>query len=159
MDSPDQIIVIEIFTSTRTRIMMNLKERPHTVSEIAKKTGYSKTTISYHLAKLNELGMVERDERGKWVYYRLTEKGLRSIRREIAGIIVSLLLAVSSMAGMVWKLIPKKEVTFAVEKAPVTPAVKESVITERYDIALLVLLGIFIFSLLLLGYIRFFKSK
>ena len=94
--------MIEIFTSARVRILLELRERPHTISEIARKTGYSKTTISYHLARLNELGMVERIERGKWVYYRLTQKGVGRLKAELAAAALSFTTAVLSVISLVW---------------------------------------------------------
>jgi DNA-binding transcriptional ArsR family regulator len=91
--------VIEIFTSTRVQILSKLRERPFTVSEIAKLTGYSKTTVSYHLSKLSEAGLVERVERGKWVYYRITHRGERRIKVEAAVSIASL---VGAAVSIVW---------------------------------------------------------
>ncbi len=91
--------MIEIFTSTRVQILSKLSERPCTASEIAKMMGYSKTTVSYHLSKLSEAGLVERVERGKWVYYRITDRGLRRIKVEVATAIGSLIAAVTSIAA------------------------------------------------------------
>ncbi len=91
--------MIEIFTSTRVQILSKLSERPCTASEIAKMTGYSKTTVSYHLSKLSEAGLVERVERGKWVYYRITDRGLRRIKVEVAAAIGSLIAAITSIAA------------------------------------------------------------
>ncbi len=91
--------MIEIFTSTRVQILSKLSKRPCTASEIAKMTGYSKTTVSYHLSKLSEAGLVERVERGKWVYYRITDRGLRRIKVEVAAAIGSLIAAIMSIAA------------------------------------------------------------
>ncbi len=91
--------MIEIFTSTRVQILSKLSKRPCTTSEIAKMTGYSKTTVSYHLSKLSEAGLVERVERGKWVYYRITDRGLRRIKVEVAAAIGSLIAAIMSIAA------------------------------------------------------------
>lgn len=91
--------MIEIFTSTRVQILSKLSKRPCTASEIAKMTGYSKTTVSYHLSKLSEAGLVERVERGKWVYYRITDRGLRRIKVEVAAAIGSLIAAITSIAA------------------------------------------------------------
>jgi len=90
--------VIDLLTSTRVQILSKLIERPYTASEIAKITGYSKTTVSYHLSKLNEAGLVERLERGKWVYYKITPKGERRVKVEAAISLASLAGAVISAA-------------------------------------------------------------
>lgn len=87
----------DIFTTSRSRILSQLKDRPHTISELSRITGYSKPTLAYHLEKLCETGMVKRVENGrKWVYYELTEKGRRLIRRDIALLIGMLIAALSS---------------------------------------------------------------
>jgi ArsR family transcriptional regulator len=39
----------------------------------------SQPTISHHLKVLHELGLLERDKRGVWVYYRINTDALRSL--------------------------------------------------------------------------------
>ena len=39
----------------------------------------SQPTISHHLKVLHELGLLERDKRGVWVYYRINAEALRSL--------------------------------------------------------------------------------
>lgn len=81
----------DIFTTARSRILLQLQSRPHTVSELSRMTGYSKSTLSYHLEKLVETGMVKRVDNGrKWIYYELTEKGKSAIKYDIAKLAVFL---------------------------------------------------------------------
>lgn len=109
--------MIEIFTSTRVQILSKLVERPYTASEIARATGYSKTTVSYHLSKLSEAGLVERLERGKWVYYRITPNGERRIKIEaVASISAFIGSIVSGIVFVALKLSERME-QFAVEKS------------------------------------------
>ena len=39
----------------------------------------SQPTISHHLKVLHEAGLLERDKRGVWVYYRASQDALRSL--------------------------------------------------------------------------------
>jgi ArsR family transcriptional regulator len=39
----------------------------------------SQPTISHHLKVLHELGLLDRDKRGVWVYYRINADALRSL--------------------------------------------------------------------------------
>ncbi|MCX8172295.1 MAG: winged helix-turn-helix domain-containing protein [Archaeoglobaceae archaeon] len=72
--------MLELIISTRLQILLKLKERPHTITELSKALGFSKTTASYHLEKLQSGGLVERVQRGKWVYYKITDRGLRDVQ-------------------------------------------------------------------------------
>ncbi|WP_456328907.1 metalloregulator ArsR/SmtB family transcription factor [Archaeoglobus sp.] len=114
--------MIDLFTSTRVQILSKLIERPYTASEIAKITGYSKTTVSYHLSKLSEAGLVERHERGKWVYYRITPKGERRVKVEAAVSLASLVGAViSAVVFAALKLLSAAEKPLIVAEKAVTP--------------------------------------
>ncbi|MFN3383749.1 MAG: winged helix-turn-helix domain-containing protein [Archaeoglobaceae archaeon] len=119
--------MLELFTSTRLQIMLKLRERPHTVSEIAKITGFSKTTISYHLEKLEENGLVERLERGKWVYYKLTNKGASKMKIETFATLASLSIAITSFTSLIAKLLSKfeEEDKFRITKIPESPVPRE----------------------------------
>jgi len=117
-------VIGNLFTTTRSRILIELRNRPYTVSELSRITGYSKPTLSYHLDKLCEAGFVQRIENGrKWVYYKITEKGMKAIRYELAK--TAALLAgglVSIVAGVLGLVTEKATVRKAVEttKAPVS---------------------------------------
>lgn len=113
--------MLELFTSTRLQIMLKLSERPHTAAEIAKITGFSKTTISYHLEKLEENGLVERVERGKWVYYRLTSKGLSKMKIEAFAVLASISVAVVSFATLVMRILRFEEDKIRTTRVPEVP--------------------------------------
>ncbi len=92
-------------SDTRLEILKLLANRNHTVSELATKLGHSKSTIHEHINRLVEAGLIERVNSGyanKWVYYRLTKKGMQLFDRgkRIVVIIASLfiLLAISQLA-------------------------------------------------------------
>ncbi len=62
--------------SSRINILKALRERRKTLSELARETGLSPSTVSEHLGLLLDAGLVAREDTGrKWVYYSLTEKG------------------------------------------------------------------------------------
>ena len=47
----------------------------------------SQPTISHHMAKLKEAGLVESEKRGIWVYYRLRDKLPAATRRLLSNLI------------------------------------------------------------------------
>lgn len=92
-------------SDTRLEILKLLAKRNHNISELAAKLGYSKSTIYEHINRLAEAGLIEKVNSGfanKWVYYRLTRKGVQLFdkSRKIVVIIASffVILAVSQLA-------------------------------------------------------------
>ena len=45
----------------------------------------SQPTISHHLKLLHEVGLLEREKRGVWVYYRARTEALQSLASLIGG--------------------------------------------------------------------------
>jgi DNA-binding transcriptional ArsR family regulator len=61
---------------SRIRILKALRERRKTQSELASEMQMAVSTISEHIEKLAEAGLIKRMEDGhRWVYYELTPKG------------------------------------------------------------------------------------
>lgn len=60
----------------RIKIVQAMKDRERFVYEFAPITGVQYPTISYHLKLLKELGVVQSVERGNFVAYSLTDKGV-----------------------------------------------------------------------------------
>lgn len=46
--------------------------------------GLSQPTVSHHLKVLNEAGLLAREKRGTWVYYRLVPERVRAVRDALA---------------------------------------------------------------------------
>jgi ArsR family transcriptional regulator, arsenate/arsenite/antimonite-responsive transcriptional repressor len=46
--------------------------------------GLSQPTVSHHLKLLHEAGLLDRDQRGRWAYYRLRSERLRELHRALA---------------------------------------------------------------------------
>ena len=47
--------------------------------------GRSQPTISHHLSLLTDAGLVTREKRGKWAYYRAVPERLASLRTALGG--------------------------------------------------------------------------
>ena len=46
--------------------------------------GLSQPTVSHHLKVLLEAGLVEREQRGSWAYFRIREEPLAALRELLA---------------------------------------------------------------------------
>ena len=57
----------------RVRILNALAttDEPVCVCELVDPLGLSQPTVSHHLKKLTDAGLLEREQRGKWAYYSL----------------------------------------------------------------------------------------
>jgi DNA-binding transcriptional ArsR family regulator len=64
-------------SETRLDILRTLDGKKLGLNELSNKIKLNKSTLHEHLTKLNEAGLVKRNEREghKWVYYNLTWKG------------------------------------------------------------------------------------
>ena len=71
----------------RLRLLSILAGRPSgeaCVCELTAPLRLSQPTVSHHLRVLHEAGLLERDKRGLWVYYRLVPEQLRVLRDALA---------------------------------------------------------------------------
>ncbi|AJH80059.1 MULTISPECIES: ArsR/SmtB family transcription factor [Heyndrickxia] len=59
---------------TRLTIMAILKQRECCVCELLEVFDMSQPSISQHLRKLKDLGLVKEDRRGQWIYYSLNPR-------------------------------------------------------------------------------------
>jgi DNA-binding transcriptional ArsR family regulator len=50
------------------------------VCHLTEPLGLSQPTVSHHLKVLLEAGLVEREQRGNWAYFRVCEEPLASLR-------------------------------------------------------------------------------
>jgi DNA-binding transcriptional ArsR family regulator len=58
---------------SRLSILEALREEARSVSEIVEITGLSQSNASNHLACLLDCGLVEREQQGRFAYYRLSD--------------------------------------------------------------------------------------
>lgn len=58
---------------SRLAILQTLRAGPRAVSDIVAGTGFSQSNVSNHLACLLECGLVLREPRGRFAFYRLSD--------------------------------------------------------------------------------------
>jgi ArsR family transcriptional regulator len=65
----------------RVRIvnLLAAAEEPVCVCEFVPTIGLTQPTVSHHLKKLTEVGLLEREQRGKWAYYTLSPEALERL--------------------------------------------------------------------------------
>jgi ArsR family transcriptional regulator len=54
------------------------------VCDLTLSAGVSQPTVSHHMKVLSEAGLVERDQRGRWAYYRLRPEPLEAVAEALA---------------------------------------------------------------------------
>jgi ArsR family transcriptional regulator, arsenate/arsenite/antimonite-responsive transcriptional repressor len=54
------------------------------VCHLVEPIGLSQPTVSHHLKLLNDAGLLEREKRGTWVYYRVVASRLEAVRAALA---------------------------------------------------------------------------
>ncbi len=59
----------------RINILSILLSSPLCVSELQNILNLSQSLVSHHLRDLKDLGLVQSEKNGKWVFYSLTDKG------------------------------------------------------------------------------------
>ena len=65
----------------RVRIMNLLatSDAPVCICNLIEPLGLSQPTVSHHMKKLLEVGLVAREQRGKWAYFSLNPDALRTL--------------------------------------------------------------------------------
>ena len=66
---------------SRLGILEALREGSMTVSEIVKATGLSQSNISNHLSCLRDCGLVTAEQKGRYVWYRLSDNRVGDLLR------------------------------------------------------------------------------
>ncbi len=64
---------------SRLAILEALRGGPLSVGEIVLATGLSQPNTSNHLACLHDCGLVAREQRGRYVYYRLSDERIAQL--------------------------------------------------------------------------------
>jgi ArsR family transcriptional regulator len=49
------------------------------ICDLTAPVGLSQPTVSHHMKQLVDVGLVTREQRGKWAYYRVVDEALRSL--------------------------------------------------------------------------------
>lgn len=53
------------------------------VCELTEPVGLAQPTVSHHLKQLVDAGLLTREQRGKWAYYRVVDDTLRAVARAL----------------------------------------------------------------------------
>ena len=66
---------------TRVKIVnvLSQSDEPVCVCELVPALSVSQPTVSHHLKKLTEAGLLEREERGKWAFYTLSGEAVERL--------------------------------------------------------------------------------
>jgi DNA-binding transcriptional ArsR family regulator len=75
----------------RARIVLALREEPLCVCQIVELVQLAISTVSEHLTILRKAGVVTARKEGRWVYYRLADKGASVAARQATSLLVRLL--------------------------------------------------------------------
>ena len=64
---------------TRQKIMAFCCCDERSVGEIVEHVSVTQPTVSHHLKRLTEAGLVDREQRGRWAYFSLNAEALRTL--------------------------------------------------------------------------------
>jgi ArsR family transcriptional regulator len=85
LDEEDAVATAELFKAlgdpARVRIVNVLAttDEPVCVCELIEPLGLAQPTVSHHLKKLLDAGLLEREQRGKWAYFRLRRDAVEKL--------------------------------------------------------------------------------
>jgi ArsR family transcriptional regulator len=72
---------------TRVRLVSLIAAQPDgeaCVCELTLPIGLSQPTVSHHLKQLVDAGLLVREQRGRWSYYRVVDDALRALAESLA---------------------------------------------------------------------------
>src|SRR5437899_11358894 len=85
LGEPEAVATAELFKAladpARVRIVNTLAihGEPMCACEFEPALGLSQPTVSHHLKKLTDAGLVEREQRGKWAYFSLRRDAVEKL--------------------------------------------------------------------------------
>lgn len=83
----EYIKVFKAFSDVKRMAIIDLLQiGEHCACVIAEKIDMSQSALSYHMKILVESGIVESQEIGKWIHYRLSKKGIRHAESLLTGL-------------------------------------------------------------------------
>jgi ArsR family transcriptional regulator, arsenate/arsenite/antimonite-responsive transcriptional repressor len=71
----------------RLQILSSIAAQPNQevcACELVKPLGLSQPTVSHHLKVMYEAGLLERERRGTWIYYRIVPEKLVMLRESLS---------------------------------------------------------------------------
>ena len=85
LDEAEAVATAELFKTlgepARVRIvnLLATSSEPVCACELYEPLGLSQPTVSHHLKKLVQAGLLERDQRGKWAYFSLRRDAVEKL--------------------------------------------------------------------------------
>ena len=85
LDAEEAVATAELFKSlgdpARVRIvnLLATSSEPFCACELYEPLGLSQPTVSHHLKKLTDAGLLEREQRGKWAYFSLKRDAVEKL--------------------------------------------------------------------------------
>jgi ArsR family transcriptional regulator len=85
LDEEEATATAELFKAladpARVRIVNALAgaEEPVCACEFEPRLGLAQSTVSHHLKKLTDAGLLEREQRGKWAYFSLSRDAVEKL--------------------------------------------------------------------------------
>src|SRR5215467_7167080 len=85
LDEAEALATAELFKAlgdpARVRIVNRLatSAEPVCACELYEPLGLSQPTVSHHLKKLTDAGLLEREQRGKWAYFSLRHDAVETL--------------------------------------------------------------------------------
>ena len=67
---------------TRVRLLSLIAAQPESeacICDLTEPVGLSQPTVSHHMKQLVDAGLVVREQRGRWAFYRVVDETLRSL--------------------------------------------------------------------------------
>lgn len=89
-DTQDLAKVLRVIADpVRLQLIALLADAPDQeacVCDLVEGTGLTQPTISHHLKKIHEVGLLDRERRGVWVYYRLRDGAMDAVARQFSAL-------------------------------------------------------------------------
>jgi len=74
----------------RLRLLHHIAAAPDTTvcaCHLPSALGISQPTLSHHLKKLTDVGLIQREQRGRWAHYRLRQDTVTRLTNALAGVV------------------------------------------------------------------------
>jgi ArsR family transcriptional regulator len=85
LSDDEAVATAELFRAlgdpARVRIvnLLATRDEPVCVCNLVEPLGLSQPTVSHHMKKLVEAGLLEREQRGRWAYFSLRREAVRKL--------------------------------------------------------------------------------
>ena len=142
----DQESFKALASDTRIEILKRLDKSQMTVTDLANELQVNKSAVYKHLSRLLDAGLVKKlEDNRKWVYYKLSMKGMNLLhpeRVQIALMLSAAVLAITLALSQVYTFIVGSRVTREFTEGSGTLEVKRFVTETVHDPLLLAIGGL-----------------